>query len=80
MLGSSVKINCVSHSDVVWKVHGKTSTNLSFSKIDDNLYVLTIPLLKEEDVGVYTCYGKDSKDDKYTSFYSNAEIVLQGCL
>lgn len=78
MLGSSAKIICVSHSDVVWKLHGKALSNLTFSKIVDNVYVFIIPSLKDEDFGLYTCYGRDPKDDKYTSFYSYAEIKLEG--
>lgn len=79
MLGSSVKIQCVSHSDVVWTLNGEALKNLSISKLKENVYVLVVSLLKNDDVGLYTCYGRDDKDDKYTSFYSIAEIYIQGC-
>lgn len=78
MLGSSAKIQCVSDSDVVWEFKGKPITNFSCTQIKDEEYLLTILSITKHNVGEYTCYGRDMRDDKYSSFYSYSKIILTG--
>ncbi len=78
-LGGTYKIVCVSNSSVQWIIpNKKENTEVSISKSNDSVHILTISFVSSENAGLYTCIGDDTSDDRYLQFHSMSYLEIKG--